>query len=412
MMHRLRHRLPHQAGGADGAVEPRVIAHLDDGRDAAPLLADQFGIGAVEFDLARGVRFVAELVLEPVDVDRVALAVRRPARHQETAQALRRVGEDEEGVAHRRRHEPFVTVKPEAAVSGLGAGDVGAQVGAALVLGHAHADERGSFLARRAEMRIVVVREDAWQPFLGDGAVLPQRRYRTVGHGQRAQHAAFDLAEHVAAGRAQHMRARLRIGPRARMQAALQRQSHQRVPCGMKLDLIQTMTETVEGLELRWKTVGGEAERDGLRQAELTAEAGQPALAPVGAFARDGLTQHEVAGEEVVAFERRRLVLDLEHVPSSSRSRPGRTRLMHATIHGNSATWSRPVVSGQPMIRFMFWIAWPDAPFTRLSSAAIMIARPSRRSLATPMKVMLEPRTCRVCGVSPNGSTCTNGSFA
>ena len=41
-----------------------------------------------------------------------------------------------------------------------------------------------------------------------------------------------------------------------------------------------------------------------------------------------------------------------------------------------------------------------------------MIMRPGMRSAATPMNVMFEPRTWRVCGNSPNGSTCTNGSFA
>ena len=39
-----------------------------------------------------------------------------------------------------------------------------------------------------------------------------------------------------------------------------------------------------------------------------------------------------------------------------------------------------------------------------------MMARDSTRSAATPMKVMLEPRTWRVCGISPNGSTCMKGS--
>src|ERR1700686_4086663 len=79
---------------------------------------------------------------------------------------------------------------------------------------------------------------------------------------------------------------------------------------------------------------------------------------------------------------------------------------------GNSATCSSPIVSGKPSIRFMFCTAWPDAPLVRLSSAEPMMARPGMRSAATPMKVMLEPRTCRVCGVLPNGSTWTKGSFA
>src|SRR5579884_4218362 len=30
--------------------------------------------------------------------------------------------------------------------------------------------------------------------------------------------------------------------------------------------------------------------------------------------------------------------------------------------HGNSAICSRPMVSGQPITRFIFWIAWPEAP--------------------------------------------------
>src|SRR5581483_3158042 len=35
----------------------------------------------------------------------------------------------------------------------------------------------------------------------------------------------------------------------------------------------------------------------------------------------------------------------------------------------------RPSVSGRPSIRFMFWTAWPAAPFTRLSMAATTTAR-------------------------------------
>ena len=34
----------------------------------------------------------------------------------------------------------------------------------------------------------------------------------------------------------------------------------------------------------------------------------------------------------------------------------------------------RPVVSGRLQIRFIFWTAWPAAPFIRLSMALVMIA--------------------------------------
>ena len=61
-------RMP--GGGAEHAVEPGVVDHLDDRRHAAALLADHPRPGAAELDLARGVRAVAELVLEPLDVER------------------------------------------------------------------------------------------------------------------------------------------------------------------------------------------------------------------------------------------------------------------------------------------------------------------------------------------------------
>src|SRR6478672_9895500 len=85
--------------------------------------------------------------------------------------------------------------------------------------------------------------------------------------------------------------------------------------------------------------------------------------------------------------------------------------ILQAPLYGNSATCSSPVASGKPSIKFMFCTACPDAPFTRLSSVEAMMARPSMRSAATPIMVMLEPRTCRLCGVSPKGSTCTKSSL-
>ena len=65
--------------------------------------------------------------------------------------------------------------------------------------------------------------------------------------------------------------------------------------------------------------------------------------------------------------------------------------------HGNRPTCSSPVVSGKPSIRFMFCTAWPDAPLVRLSSAEQMMARPSMRSLVSPMKVKL--RAAHVAGL-------------
>ena len=70
------------------------------------------------------------------------------------------------------------------------------------------------------------------------------------------------------------------------------------------------------------------------------------------------------------------------------------------------------MVSGRPSIRLAFWIAWPEEPLVRLSSAENTITRPGRRSAITPRCTKFEPRTCRVAGASPSGSTTMNGSPA
>ena len=105
---RLAEAEAHLAGRGDGAVEPRQVHHLDDGAHARALGADALGIGAVEFDFRRGVRLVAELVLQALEADGVLAAVGPVARHQIAGEARRRLGQHQERVAHRRRHEPFV----------------------------------------------------------------------------------------------------------------------------------------------------------------------------------------------------------------------------------------------------------------------------------------------------------------
>ncbi len=86
-------------------------------RTPRPSLADQPGDGAVELRLAAGVAAVAELVLEPLDAERVARAVRQDPRHEEAGQPGRRLGEHEEQVAHRRAGEPLVAAQAPGAVA-------------------------------------------------------------------------------------------------------------------------------------------------------------------------------------------------------------------------------------------------------------------------------------------------------
>ena len=68
------------------------------------------------------------------------------------------------------------------------------------------------------------------------------------------------------------------------------------------------------------------------------------------------------------------------------------------------------MVSGRPSSRLAAWIIWPDAPFTRLSSAAIATTVSVRSSKRTVTCTTLAPYVAFV----PDGSstTTTHGSSA
>lgn len=76
----LRHAGSHRGGGSDGAVEAGEVDHLDDGLDAATLIAHPPGDGAVVLDLATRVGTVAELVLESLQQKGIARTVGKDPR--------------------------------------------------------------------------------------------------------------------------------------------------------------------------------------------------------------------------------------------------------------------------------------------------------------------------------------------
>ena len=130
------------------------------------------------------------------------------------------LGEDEERVAHRRREEPLVpgdlvlAARP-AAVQRPGGGGVGAHVGAALLLGHAHPAQR-PLLVRRGDEPLAVVgqRQEARLPLGRQLGLRSQRRDHRVGHRDRAAHPRLDLAEEHEQRAARDVGARLRVAPR------------------------------------------------------------------------------------------------------------------------------------------------------------------------------------------------------
>ena len=137
----------------------------------------------LELHLRGRIGAVAELVLEPLEGQRVDAAVGQEARHQEAGEPARRLRQHQEGVAHGRRHEPLVpgdqVLGPRPAVArGRRRGGVGAHVGAALLLRHAHADGDAALGGRRLEALVVGARQDLRDPPLGELRLQQQRRHR------------------------------------------------------------------------------------------------------------------------------------------------------------------------------------------------------------------------------------------
>ena len=102
-------------------------------------------------------------------------------KHESPPVGLR---QDEERVAHRRRAEPLVAGElvlgaGAAAVQRRRDGGVGADVGAALLLGHRHAAERALLVGRGHEpLAVVGERGEARLPLGGQLGLLAQRRDR------------------------------------------------------------------------------------------------------------------------------------------------------------------------------------------------------------------------------------------
>src|SRR3972149_9192518 len=74
-------------------------------------------------------------------------------------------------------------------------------------------------------------------------------------------------------------------------------------------------------------------------------------------------------------------------------------------------TASSASFSSNPDIIFIFWTAWPDAPFTRLSIAEIITTLFVLLSALRPTLRQLEPRTSFLLGKVSSLQTLIKGSF-
>src|SRR6267143_3506286 len=99
------------------------------------------------------------------------------------------------------------------------------------------------------------------------------------------------------------------------------------------------------------------------------------------------------------------------HAPGALAHPVGVVQLVAADLYDTHVQHASPAVSGSPSITFMFWIACPAAPFTRLSIAVMTVSRGRRTSAtsATPIATRLRYTTSLRDGRAPC-ITCTHGS--
>ncbi len=185
VMQRMREPGSHQASGCNRAILPRQLHHLDDGTDALAFVADALSIGAYEFHLRRRIGAVAELILQPLELNRVDRSVGHKARHEKTGQAFIGLRQHQERVAHRRRHEPFMAGDPIGVTVAHRARHVAAYVGAALLLGHAHAKRHAALGPPRREAWIVGPGSDHRHRLRQQVRLRRQCRHRRARHGDR-----------------------------------------------------------------------------------------------------------------------------------------------------------------------------------------------------------------------------------
>src|SRR5262245_39643966 len=104
---------------------------------------------------------------------------------------------------------------------------------------------------------------------------MPQSRDRAIGHCERTVHAAFDLPEHVSPAGAGYVRSRFWICPGTRVKTGRKCDFEQLMPGRVKIDLVEPVTVTIEGAQLRGKLVGVEPELHGFGLAKPCAELSQ-----------------------------------------------------------------------------------------------------------------------------------------
>ena len=272
-------------------------------------------------------------------MDRVAAAVRPPARHEEARQPGR-------GSARASGRHP--TSAPSRTTCGRSAASPSPSGSARVVVARRSEPPCFSVIAMPISAPRLAATGRALGsysadrifggPGLGDLGRGAQRRQRREGHRDRAADAALDLIEQEGRGGADDVGAGPRVDPGQGVDLLGDRRGpSSSCQAGANSTSSMPVAEAVVAAQHRRLPVGLLAEPQGRGLAEPGAEAREPRLAPAAALARHGGAQRRVLLEQVVALERRRLVLDLVggetaartcRSPAAAEARPARSRLL------------------------------------------------------------------------------------
>ncbi|MNS61075.1 hypothetical protein D3C72_940910 [compost metagenome] len=188
-------------------------------------------------------------------------------------------------------------------------GGIGPHIGAALLLGHGHADGDPGLVGHADVARVVFGGEDFRQPLLRQVRLQAHGRNAGEGHGQRTATAGFGLAVQIRHASAGHMSAVLRVRPGQRGQAVLDCRAHQLVIGRMKFHQIDAMTKAVMTVEHRLVLIGKEPgfhqRTTGQRPVSV-----DPRFGPTGPEPPRPFLQRQVDAVEVGAVQGRWLVGD------------------------------------------------------------------------------------------------------
>ncbi len=216
-------------------------------------------------------------------------------------------------IALRCREKPLVAGDAIGAVCDAHrAGGVCAHVRAALLFGHAHADETAALAFDRDVARVVVARDEPRHPVPFQPCVSAHGRNRAVGHGGRAERAAFHLRLHQVARGPRHMRtgngAAIDPSPWPGVITPRRNAPHQRVPRGMELDPVDALAEYVETMQNRGVAIGETRVLEIFGRGQCGAGVAQFGDGCACALTLHRLPQRRVGREQVVLRERGRLV--------------------------------------------------------------------------------------------------------